>query len=242
MTDTNNRSDSDELDVESREGRSRLRRERIESQAFDAAARLFAERGFAGTSLQDIAKEIGVTRTALYYYVPSKDQLLVRIVQDITAVGHEVIAAQLHADLPADQRLRNVMTGMVRLVATNSSRFRLLLQSEALMPDEIAREHRAQRRAMFRDVVEIIIAGQKSGVIRPTDPRAAAFALFGMWNWTAFWVRDGDNLDDIAEQFADLVIGGLVTRPDGAAERSRLDVLTAAQEELSTLAEMLRGS
>ena len=60
------------------------RRELVEAQIYEQATRLFAERGFAGTSLQDIADAMGMTRPALYYYVKNKDQLLARLVTEIT--------------------------------------------------------------------------------------------------------------------------------------------------------------
>ncbi|MER5436873.1 helix-turn-helix domain-containing protein, partial [Streptomyces sp. NPDC002588] len=56
--------------------RSTARRELIENEMFEQASRLFAERGFAGTNLGDIAEAMGITRPALYYYVKSKDDLL----------------------------------------------------------------------------------------------------------------------------------------------------------------------
>ncbi|MER5436948.1 helix-turn-helix domain-containing protein, partial [Streptomyces sp. NPDC002588] len=57
-------------------GRSTSRRELVENEMFEQASRLFAERGFAGTNLGDIAEAMGITRPALYYYVKSKDDLL----------------------------------------------------------------------------------------------------------------------------------------------------------------------
>ena len=63
---------------------STVRKELVESQMYETAAKLFALRGFAGTSLQDIADEMGITRPALYYYVKSKDELLAKLVTEIT--------------------------------------------------------------------------------------------------------------------------------------------------------------
>ena len=60
--------------------RGSTRRELVENEMYEHAARLFAERGFAGTSLQDVADAMGVTRPALYYYVKSKDELLSKLV------------------------------------------------------------------------------------------------------------------------------------------------------------------
>ena len=66
-------------------GRASARRELVEAQIYEQATRLFAERGFAGTSLQDVADAMGMTRSALYYYVRNKDQLLAQLVTEITS-------------------------------------------------------------------------------------------------------------------------------------------------------------
>ena len=82
-------------DVDARAGkRSRMRREVIEAQVFDAAARLFAEKGYGGTTLQHIASELGISRTALYYYVASKEELLGRIVHELTDTGYALVSAE----------------------------------------------------------------------------------------------------------------------------------------------------
>jgi AcrR family transcriptional regulator len=62
---------------------STARRELVENEIYENAIRLFAERGFAGTSLQDIADALGITRPALYYYVKSKDELLAKLAADV---------------------------------------------------------------------------------------------------------------------------------------------------------------
>src|SRR5438034_192170 len=68
-------------------GASTARRELVENEIYEHAIRLFAERGFAGTSLQDIADALGVTRPALYYYVKSKDELLAKLAADVARIA-----------------------------------------------------------------------------------------------------------------------------------------------------------
>ncbi|MEZ5211034.1 TetR/AcrR family transcriptional regulator [Gordonia sp. PP30] len=218
--------------------RARLRRERIENDVFDAAARLFAERGFAGTSIQDIANDLGVSRTSLYYYVPNKDELLARIVHDLTERGLRVLEEQRARPVPLEQQFSDSVREMTRLVAANPARFRLLQQSEAFMPPEVARQHRRNRRAMLDAMIRLIEDGQNAGILRSADPRLAAFALFGMWNWTAYWVRDTDNLDTIVDEFATIALRGLLADGDGT-DRRATDVLENARRELATLALML---
>src|SRR5215468_7458321 len=65
-------------------GKPTVRRDLVANEIYDQATRLFAERGFAGTSFQDIADAVGLTRPALYHYVRSKDELLEKLVAEIT--------------------------------------------------------------------------------------------------------------------------------------------------------------
>ena len=101
----------------------RPRRELVEAQIYEQATRLFAERGFAGTSLQDIADAMGMTRPSLYYYVKNKDQLLARLVTEITeapaAATEEIAEREVDAPdqaaraRPADRRSAGAARGAV---------------------------------------------------------------------------------------------------------------------------------
>ena len=120
---------------ERRNGRGASRRELVENEMYDHAVRLFAERGFAGTSLQDIADAMGVTRPALYYYVKSKDELLAKLAADV-AGGSAAEMAEIAArtDLDALGKLHAIARLTVVRLARQPDRFRLLIRSEAELP------------------------------------------------------------------------------------------------------------
>src|ERR1700678_4792608 len=76
------------------------RRELVMSEILEHATRLFAERGYDGTTLQDIAAAVGITRPGLYNYISSKEQLLAELVRDVSeSTAHSVHAARLRTDL-----------------------------------------------------------------------------------------------------------------------------------------------
>jgi len=86
-------------------GATTARRELVENEIYEHAIRLFAERGFAGTSLQDIADALGVTRPALYYYVKSKDELLAKLAADVRQATQSErfrLLIRSEAELPAE--------------------------------------------------------------------------------------------------------------------------------------------
>ena len=86
-----------------------------------AATRLFIERGFDGTSMNEIAEALGVTRTAVYYYYKNKEAILVALTDNITRVAAQLAeqAAQ-HEHLPPIEALRTLVDRHVRLIIDRS--------------------------------------------------------------------------------------------------------------------------
>ena len=192
-------------------GATTARRELVENEIYEHAIRLFAERGFAGTSLQDIADALGVTRPALYYYVKSKDELLAKLAADV-AGGSAAQITELagRPDLDAAGKLREIVRLTALRQATQPERFRLLIRSEAELPAELSDAYDTSRRAVLRAVTGVIEEGMRAGRFRPADPRIAALGVIGMWNWVAWWFRpDRDSPDAVADQLADMAIAAL---------------------------------
>src|SRR5918994_4994572 len=105
-------------------GRSSTRRDLVESQIIAEATRLFAERGFSGTNLKDIADATGLTRPALYHYVKSKDEILARLVTELAEMPARALQA-VHAEqgLSTSERLRKMAHAVALQQATDPSRF-----------------------------------------------------------------------------------------------------------------------
>jgi AcrR family transcriptional regulator len=186
-----------------------VRRELVENELLERAAGLFAARGFNGTTLQDVADTVGLTRAALYHYFDSKEALLATLVEGITATrAAELRKIRLDETLSAHQKLVSVTRMMVVNVATQAARFRLLLQSENELPAELAAKHARARRDTLRQIVELFEGGIATGDFAPVDPHLGAFALLGMCNWTAWWFKDGQNgsLEAVADQMADIAL------------------------------------
>jgi AcrR family transcriptional regulator len=212
-------------------------------QIFAGAARLFAERGFAGTSLQDIADDLGMTRPALYYYVRSKDELLARLVTETTeAPAAEItrLAKQPAAD--AAVRLRGVARAVALRRATDPSGFQMLVRSEAELPPELARSHKLAQRTTLRELTRLIEEGIESGQFRPVDPRTTALAVIGMCNWIAWWQSSlgGKTPAEVADQIADLALA-MVRRLDSqvSGPAGKLMVIAQLRADLDYLQEML---
>jgi len=198
---------------------STARRELVENEIYEHATRLFAERGFAGTSLQDIADALGITRPALYYYVKSKDELLAKLVSEVTDEPLDDLTALLaRPGLDPVAQLRGVVELLVARQTSQPERFRLLIRSEAELPAELTEAYDSSRRAVLKTVAGVIDDGIRAGTFRPVDPRVAALGLLGMCNWVAWWFHpEGQTpAEAVAGQFADMAVAAL-QRPDHQA-------------------------
>ncbi|MFG2586140.1 TetR/AcrR family transcriptional regulator [Streptomyces malaysiensis] len=189
-----------------------VRRELVENELYEQAARLFALKGFAGTSIQDIASAMGVSRQALYYYVKNKDDLIEKLVREMIDITRSL--SDLFMSDPsraADERLRSLLRGFALQVAERPFRHRLIAQSEAVLTGSLAAEHEAQRRRFAHDVIALIEDGQRSGVFLPVGARAAAMTVLGMCNWIAWWFHgDSATAYQTADQVADTAVRGLL--------------------------------
>jgi AcrR family transcriptional regulator len=136
----------------------------VEAELLERAADLFAERGFSGTTLQDVADTVGLTRAALYHYFDSKEALLSTLVEGITAARVADLKAIRQDDaLTEREKLAAITRSMALNVATHAARFRLLLMSENELPAELAATHASARRETLRQLVELFAHGRASG-------------------------------------------------------------------------------
>jgi AcrR family transcriptional regulator len=200
----------------------------IRRNVLDAAADLFAERGYGGTNLRDVADKLKMSRTALYYHFPSKEKLLEALIEEVTVATeqqYQQLASQ--QDLDPEHALRRVTALTARWVMNHRILFRVLDRSEAEITTDLRRSHAASKRSILSNLVSIIERGIRSGVFRPDDSHVAAFAILGMCNWTAWWFKPDGRLSehDIAEIMAEMAIRMLV-RSD--AHRSRSDRVSDA--------------
>ena len=180
---------------------------------YETAVKLFALRGFAGTSLQDIADEMGITRPALYYYVESKDDILAKLVTEITETNTaEILDLATDSNLEPVARLSRIAYVMAYNRALHPTRFLLLERSEGELSEGLAKIHEENKRAMLRSVIELIKQGIDSGQFRPVNPRSAALAVIGMCNWVAWWFHEDDKsvAKQVATEIADMAVASLL--------------------------------
>ncbi|MFI7194030.1 TetR/AcrR family transcriptional regulator [Nocardia nova] len=218
------------------------RRELVEREIIDNATRLFAEKGFAGTTLQDIASATGLTRSAMYHYVANKEELLARLVIEIA----EQPAQLLHEinqrdDLDPAQRLREMAMSIARHQMQAPERFRLILLAEADLPDSVANTYRKSRRRVLKEFITVIDDGIRAGLFYPGDSRTTALGIIGMLNWIAFWFHGGqDDETAAAAHIAEMATRTVVDpEADISAKTGPRRILERMRQNLDSLEQTL---
>ena len=184
---------------------SSARRELLAEEVLDKAAALFAARGFAATSLKDVADAVGLSRSSIYYYYPNKEALLAELIRGVTLPIANMLREVGERGLPPTAAIREVVRRLVLWVADPHTHFRLMDRSEAELPPAIARVHVAAKRQILHELIALVDAAVLAGEARALDSRVTALSIVGMAMWTAWWFQPGHGptIDAIADMVAD---------------------------------------
>ncbi|MDC8783746.1 TetR/AcrR family transcriptional regulator [Roseateles koreensis] len=179
-------------------------------EILDAAARLFAHQGYAGTSMNAVAQACQVSKPTLYHYVKDKQELLAQIcethVQGLVALVEEVSAQ----GLPPEAHLRVLIARFVQSYGAAQNQHRVLTEDvKFLGKAEQERLLNIERRVV--DAFAQAVAAVRPSLQTDKLHKPLTMLLFGMINWTFTWLKpDGDlSYDDMAPMVADLFFGGL---------------------------------
>lgn len=183
-------------------------------ELYETAARLFNERGFHGTSLQDLASRLGVTKAALYHYVSNKQDLLYRL--HVISLGAAEAATEraIAEGRTGIERVRLVVYHYLDAICASPTACLILLEEDALRPDQSAEILNLRRRLEY-GLRDLIRSGIEDGTIIPCDPKLATFVLVGAMNWVTQWYRPGGdwNAHQVADGISALLARSLSTTP-----------------------------
>jgi AcrR family transcriptional regulator len=180
------------------------------ARILESAVRSFAAKGFYGTSMDDIAEELLLTRGSLYYYFRDKEEILALCHETALEAMLDVTDRVRASALPPDQALRRIIVEHARVMVDKFHGTALALQVDALD----ARRRAAVvgvRDAYEKSLRDVIAEGVQQRVFRPVDTKLASFAILGAMNWMARWYRAGGgaSADEIGEEFAGIFLEGL---------------------------------
>jgi AcrR family transcriptional regulator len=203
-------------------------RERGE-EVYAAALRLFTEKGYHATSMQDIAAAVGLYKGSLYHYIGGKEDLLVQVFERaMDGLLEEVERIVADSSFKPSAQLRLVIRAHVEAVAENLDALTVYLHEFRALAGEALETVRDQRER-YRALVEAVITrGVREGEFGAADVRVATLGVLGMCNWVAQWYRPGGRLAprQIADAFAEMLLAGLYldgnTRSPSASPKARI--------------------
>ena len=192
------------------------RREHRVSAILESAIAAFRKQGYHGTSMEQIADQLLMTKGSLYYYFRDKEEILYAAHdQALDGILRELARVRRKEGCPCS-RLTDLLVAHIRIMVEGFSGTALALEFGALAPRRLDKVV-AKRDRFEKGLRDLIDKGTREGCFRPVDPKMTGMALLGAINWIARWHRpDGPaGAEEVAHKFVDLFMGGLL--PKGRA-------------------------
>ena len=185
----------------------------VKERILRAAAELFMERGFAGTTVREIGERAKVGQSSLYHHARSKGELLRELHGRQAHEQFELLEKIITSNETPTAQLRATVSAIMSVVHTHRPVVTVYLREGHSLSEE-ARAEVNQERDKMHSLVDIIIRrGIESGEFRgDLDVHLTRLAILGMCNWSYQWYRpDGpQSMEKISEYFADLAVQGVL--------------------------------
>lgn len=178
----------------------------------EAAGRLFAERGYHGTSMRDLGKELGLLGSSLYAHVESKQHLLVEVVREGAALFASSASSALATEGTAEDRLRSLIAGHVDVVLDNRDIARTFLNEARVLEDDYRERIVAARDAYEEAFRQVLRDGVTEGSFSDgVDPKFASILILSVLNAIDRWYDTTGPLDRdaLAETITSFALTGL---------------------------------
>jgi AcrR family transcriptional regulator len=186
--------------------------EPVRQRLLGEATRLFAERGFESTSVQEIVAAAGVTKGAMYHYFDSKDDLLHEIYARVLRMQTERLTRFADADGPVAERLHAAAEDVVVTTVENLDDSKIFFRSMHQLAPDTQKSVRAERRRYHERFRDLVIEGQRSGVFSDAVPAELVVDFFfGSVHHLGTWYHVDGRLSgpDVGRHFADLLLSSL---------------------------------
>ena len=172
------------------------RRENRRDEILRAAQDLFHRQGYANTSLDDIARAVGIKREGLYYYFPNRTQMLIEIIKPLGLQLRDRVREILESDASPDEKICQTVENHLMRFENRFAESKITLRDDYFAENDAVL---AEMGPIWNDYealwVAIIEEGQKQGVFDASlDPRIAHLGILGLCNWAARWYVPGKSL------------------------------------------------
>jgi len=180
-------------------------------EVLNSAANIFFAKGFHATSIEDVARDVGMLKGSLYYYIKSKDDLLFRLLLAGIEDGDAFIAAQIDPRGDPLEQLERAIRAQIEYIIQNRVPFGLFLHEFDSLSGK--RQHKlisvmSRYNARFVDLVK---RGQEEGKLVEGDPWIVVNGILGMCNWLYRWYDTdyASSPEQIKEIFVRMILKGI---------------------------------
>jgi TetR/AcrR family transcriptional regulator, cholesterol catabolism regulator len=186
-------------------------------QVIDAAARVFADRGFHGATTQDIADVLGIRQASLYYYFSSKEAALELVCLKGVEGFFDAAKAIAVERRSARERLSLLIKSHLSPLVDRGNYVKVFLNERQHLPSESRRRIGRWSRGLERIFEQVIREGSEGGEFRADlDVRLTTLAILGMCNAVASWhEKEGRSAADVVAEFSKVVLDGIALGGEG---------------------------
>lgn len=184
----------------------------VPERLLGAATRLFAERGYESTSVQEIVAAAGVTKGAMYHYFGSKDDLLYEVYARVLRMQTEHLVRISRREAPVAERVHAAAADVIVTSIANLDDTVIFFRSMHQLSEDKQREVRGERRRYHEIFRDMVLEGQDEGVFRgDVSADLVVNYFFGSVHHLSTWYHPGGALtgEDVGRHFADLLVAGL---------------------------------
>ena len=188
-----------------------------EQEIIKVAARLFKEKGYRATTLEDIAAAVGMLKGSLYYYIKSKEELLYLVVRDPIRQAYSKLDDIVQSDAPVVTKISQAIANHIECFHEHYPHIAVYLHDYHHLMQQLQKNAIETPKHYQRLWAELLQQGVKSGALRDDLPvKITAYAVLGMCNWVYRWYNPNRALSaqEIADIFTKLVLEGLTVTSD----------------------------
>jgi TetR/AcrR family transcriptional regulator, cholesterol catabolism regulator len=173
------------------------------------AARLFAEKGYHGTSIGDLAEAMGVQKGSLYAHIDSKADLLWEVARDGATAFHHALDG-IDDEAPAVEKIRLALRAHLRVVAEQLDVATVFIREWRYLEGERRDEFLAERRRYEERFRALFREGRELGELRTDlDDGTATLLALSAANWAYTWITPATDTDELADRFYDVLLDGM---------------------------------
>ncbi|MGI4738223.1 MAG: TetR/AcrR family transcriptional regulator [Janthinobacterium lividum] len=175
------------------------------------AAKLFKDRGYSGTSMRDLAGQVGMEAASMYNHIKSKDELLDTICFRISDTYISQLQETEHQSIPYGDKIKSLVQLHIRLMVEDGAAVSVANHDWKYLPEPRLTEFKQARKTYEKGFASLIEAGIAAGEFRPVNVSVALFTVLSAVRWVELWYRPGRGLtaEELESNIITVLLGGL---------------------------------